>query len=129
LLDDLRVGLDIPTQTCVLTHVTNTLELIHAGAPVDLCFQSIAGTQAANRGFGISLDLLDEAHAATQSLARGTVGQNVMYFETGQGSCLSSIRIMVWINKRWSAGPIRSPDAIVPAGQFCRRVHRAGISL
>lgn len=90
LLDDLRVGLDIPTQTCVLTHVTNTLELIHAGAPVDLCFQSIAGTQEANRGFGISLALLDEAHAATQSLARGTIGQNVMYFETGQGSCLSS---------------------------------------
>ncbi|NOW48545.1 ethanolamine ammonia-lyase large subunit [Novosphingobium sp. SG751A] len=90
LLDDLRMGMDMPTQTCVLTHVTNTLALIGAGAPVDLCFQSIAGTQAANRGFGISLALLDEAHAATQALARGTVGQNVMYFETGQGSCLSS---------------------------------------
>lgn len=90
LLDDLRMGMDMPTQTCVLTHVTNTLALIGAGAPVDLCFQSIAGTQAANRGFGISLALLDEAHDATQALARGTVGQNVMYFETGQGSCLSS---------------------------------------
>lgn len=90
LLDDIRSALGIPTQTCVLAHVTTTLELIAAGAPVDLCFQSIAGTQAANRGFGIDLSLLDEAHSATQSLARGTVGQNCLYFETGQGSCLSS---------------------------------------
>jgi ethanolamine ammonia-lyase large subunit len=90
MLDDLRESLAIPTQTCVLTHVTNTLALIRQGAPVDLTFQSIAGTQAANSAFGISLDLLDEAYAATRALQRGTVGNNVMYFETGQGSCLSS---------------------------------------
>lgn len=90
LLNDIRATLEIPTQTCVLAHVTTTMELIAAGAPVDLCFQSIAGTQAANRGFGIDLNLLDEAHDATLSLARGTVGQDCMYFETGQGSCLSS---------------------------------------
>ncbi len=90
LLEDIRVKLGIPTQSCVLAHITTTLDLIRRGSPVDLVFQSIAGTQAANRGFGIDLALLDEAHAAAQSLARGTVGQNVMYFETGQGSALSS---------------------------------------
>ncbi|PIB96851.1 ethanolamine ammonia-lyase subunit EutB [Caulobacter sp. X] len=90
LLDELRQGLNIPTQSCVLTHVTNTIALIGQGAPVDLCFQSIAGTEAANRGFGVSLDLLAEAHHATLALGRGSVGTNVMYFETGQGSCLSS---------------------------------------
>src|SRR5471032_2598214 len=80
----------IPTQSCVLTHVTNTLEAMRRGAPVDLVFQSIAGTEAANRGFGIDLALLAEAQAATLSLGRGTVGDNVMYFETGQGSALSA---------------------------------------
>lgn len=90
LLDELRQTLGIPTQTCILTHVTNTLQAIGRGAPVDLVFQSIAGTQAANRGFGIDLALLDEAHAAALSLGRGTRGQNVMYFETGQGSALSA---------------------------------------
>ena len=90
LLDDIRLAYDIPTQTCVLSHVTTTLDLVRGGAPVDLCFQSIAGTEAANRGFGIDLALLAEAHAATRGLGRGTVGDNVMYFETGQGSCLSS---------------------------------------
>ena len=90
LLDEMRAGLAIPTQTCVLTHVTSTLELIRQGAPVDLCFQSIAGTQAANEGFGIDLALLAEAHEATQALGRGTIGRNCMYFETGQGSCLSA---------------------------------------
>ena len=90
LLEDIRVKLSIPTQSCVLAHVTTTLDLIRRGSPVDLVFQSIAGTQAANRGFGIDLALLDEAHAAAQSLGRGTVGQNAMYFETGQGSALSS---------------------------------------
>jgi ethanolamine ammonia-lyase large subunit len=80
----------IPTQSCVLTHVTNTLMAMEAGAPVDLVFQSIAGTQAANRSFGIDLKLLQEAHDAAMSLQRGTVGQNVMYFETGQGSALSA---------------------------------------
>ena len=90
LLEDIRTRLGIPTQSCVLAHVTTTLDLIRRGSPVDLVFQSIAGTEGANRAFGISLALLDEAHAAGQSLARGTVGQDVMYFETGQGSALSS---------------------------------------
>ena len=90
LLDDLRQHLAIPTQSCVLTHVTNTLQAIEVGAPVDLVFQSVAGTQAANRGFGIDLALLDEAHAAARGLNRGSVGHNVMYFETGQGSALSA---------------------------------------
>jgi ethanolamine ammonia-lyase large subunit len=80
----------IPTQSCVLTHVTTTMEAIERGAPVDLCFQSIAGTEAANASFGVSLSLLQEALEATRSLGRGTVGDNVMYFETGQGSALSA---------------------------------------
>jgi ethanolamine ammonia-lyase large subunit len=90
LLDEIRLAYAIPTQSCVLAHLTTTLDLVRRGAPVDLAFQSIAGTEAANRGFGIDLALLAEARAATQSLGRGTVGDNVMYFETGQGSCLSS---------------------------------------
>ena len=80
----------IPTQSCVLAHVTNQMAAIERGAPVDLVFQSIAGTEAANKSFGINLALLAEAHQAAQALRRGTVGQNVMYFETGQGSCLSA---------------------------------------
>jgi len=90
LLDEIREAYAIPTQSCVLTHLTNTLALIGRGAPVDLAFQSIAGTEAANKGFGIDLALLAEAEAATRALGRGTVGDNVMYFETGQGSALSS---------------------------------------
>ena len=90
MLDDLRLGLAIPTQSCVLAHVTNTLALIEQGAPVDLVFQSVAGTQGANRGFGIDLALLAQAEAAVASLGRGTVGNNAFYFETGQGSALSA---------------------------------------
>ncbi|RAK70774.1 ethanolamine ammonia-lyase subunit EutB [Hymenobacter edaphi] len=90
LLDEVRAQFQIPTQTCVLGHVTTTLELIRRGAPVDLTFQSIAGTEAANRSFGVSLRLLQEAHEATLGLGRGTLGDNVMYFETGQGSALSA---------------------------------------
>lgn len=90
LLDEIRQTLAIPMQSCVLAHVTTTLELIGRGAPVDLVFQSIAGTQAANKGFGVTLGLLDEAADAVQSLHRGTVGRNAMYFETGQGSALSA---------------------------------------
>ena len=90
MLDELRLKLEVPTQTCVLAHVTTTLDLIGRGAPVDLVFQSIAGTQAANKSFGIDLALLAEAQAAALSLARGSVGDNVMYFETGQGSALSA---------------------------------------
>ncbi|WP_076862419.1 ethanolamine ammonia-lyase subunit EutB [Bradyrhizobium mercantei] len=90
LLDDIITRLEIPTQGCVLTHVTTTLGLIGRGLPVDLVFQSIAGTEAANRSFGVDLSLLREAREAGLSLRRGTVGDNVMYFETGQGSALSA---------------------------------------
>ncbi len=90
MLDDVRCKLDIPTQACVLAHVTTTLDLIRRGSPVDLVFQSIAGTQAANRSFGIDLALLAEARDAALALERGSVGDNVMYFETGQGSALSA---------------------------------------
>jgi ethanolamine ammonia-lyase large subunit len=90
MLEEIRLALDIPTQVCVLAHVTTTLALIERGAPVDLVFQSIAGTQAANRSFGVDLALLTQAHEAALSLRRGSVGDNVMYFETGQGSALSA---------------------------------------
>jgi ethanolamine ammonia-lyase large subunit len=90
LLDDIITRLRIPTQACVLAHATTTLGLINQGFPVDLVFQSVAGTQSANRSFGIDLALLSEAHQAGMSLRRGTVGNNVMYFETGQGSALSA---------------------------------------
>jgi ethanolamine ammonia-lyase large subunit len=90
LLGDIIARLQIPTQSCVLTHVTTTLGLIEQGLPVDLVFQSVAGTEAANRSFGVDLALLQQAHQAGLSLQRGTVGSNVMYFETGQGSALSA---------------------------------------
>jgi len=90
LLDDIITRLQIPTQGCVLSHVTMTLAMIEQRVPVDLVFQSIAGPQAANRSFGIDLSLLREAHQAGLSLARGSIGNNVMYFETGQGSALSA---------------------------------------
>ncbi len=90
LIDDLRQTLDIPTQSCVLAHVTTTLRLIEQKAPVDLVFQSVAGTEQANKSFGITLALLREAQEAALSLRRGTIGDNVMYFETGQGSALSA---------------------------------------
>ncbi len=90
LLNDVIERYQIPTQSCVLAHVTTTLKAIAQGAPVDLVFQSIAGTQKANDSFGINLDLLQEAHLAALELGRGTVGNNCMYFETGQGSALSA---------------------------------------
>jgi ethanolamine ammonia-lyase large subunit len=90
MLEEIRLKLDIPTQSCVLAHVTTTLDLIGKAAPVDLVFQSIAGTEAANKAFGIDLALLAEARDAALSLNRGTIGDNVMYFETGQGSALSA---------------------------------------
>ena len=90
MLDTFRQDYDLPVQTCVLTHVTNAIEAMNQGAPTDLVFQSIAGTEAANRGFGIDLALLREAHAAAQGQNRGTVGRNTMYFETGQGAALSA---------------------------------------
>ncbi|WPB55730.1 ethanolamine ammonia-lyase subunit EutB [Xylophilus sp. GOD-11R] len=88
--DEVIQRFEIPTQSCVLTHVTNTIRLIETGAPVDLVFQSVAGTEKANRSFGVSTAILDEAWQAALSLKRGTLGDNVMYFETGQGSALSA---------------------------------------
>lgn len=90
LLDHIIQDYEIPTQSCVLTHISSAIQLVEKNVPIDLMFQSIAGTQAANAGFGISLDLLQEGYEAALSLKRGTIGQNVMYFETGQGSALSS---------------------------------------
>ncbi|ROQ30625.1 ethanolamine ammonia-lyase subunit EutB [Gallaecimonas pentaromativorans] len=90
LLDGVIQQYHIPTQSCVLTHVTTSLKVMEQGAPLDLVFQSIAGTQKANQSFGVTLDLLAEARSAALSLKRGTVGSNVMYFETGQGSALSA---------------------------------------
>jgi ethanolamine ammonia-lyase large subunit len=90
LADEVITRFSVPTQACVLTHVTHTIEAIENGAPVDLVFQSIAGTEKANSSFGVNLALLAEARAAAQSLKRGPLGDNVMYFETGQGSALSA---------------------------------------
>ena len=90
LVDEVINQYEIPTQSCILTHVTNQIELINRGAPVDLVFQSIAGTEKANKSFGIDIKLLKEAQSAAHSLKRGAVGNNVMYFETGQGSALSA---------------------------------------
>ncbi len=90
LVDEVINQYEIPTQSCILTHVTNQIQLIEKGAPVDLVFQSIAGTEKANKSFGINIALLKEAQSAALSLKRGTIGNNVMYFETGQGSALSA---------------------------------------
>jgi ethanolamine ammonia-lyase large subunit len=90
LMDRIITEYEIPTQSCVLTHVTTTMQCMERGEPVDLVFQSIAGTQAANKSFGIDLALLTEAHQMGLAMKRGTSGDNVMYFETGQGSCLSA---------------------------------------
>ena len=96
MLDDVITGYQIPTQSCVLTHVTNTLQAMERGAPVDLVFQSIGGTQATNASFGINLALLAQARQAALELNRGALfadgvrGSHVMYFETGQGSALSA---------------------------------------
>jgi ethanolamine ammonia-lyase large subunit len=90
MLDELRLRYAIPTQACVLAHVTTQLQALEKGAPIDLVFQSIAGTEITNRNFGISLAMLKEAQEAALALGRGTLGSNVMYFETGQGSALSA---------------------------------------
>jgi len=90
LLDRVRQRYEIPTQSCVLAHLTTQMEAMRRGAPVDLVFQSIAGTEAANRSFGVDLAMLDEARGQALALKRGTIGDNVMYFETGQGSALSA---------------------------------------
>ncbi|KAB8041127.1 ethanolamine ammonia-lyase subunit EutB [Silvanigrella paludirubra] len=90
LLNDIILKFQIPTQSCILTHVTNSIKLIEKNIPIDLVFQSIAGTQKANEHFGINLSILNESYQAALSLNRGSIGNNVMYFETGQGSALSS---------------------------------------
>ncbi len=90
LIENIRLKYAIPVQSCVLSHITNTIEAIRLGAPVDLVFQSIGGTEALNKSFGVNLKLLKEGHEAALKLKRGTVGKNVMYFETGQGSALSA---------------------------------------
>lgn len=90
MLDDVRMQYQIPTQMCILSHITNTIMAAEQGAPVDLVFQSIGGTEKTNASFGINLAVLKEGYEAAQSLSRGTIGKNVMYFETGQGSSLSS---------------------------------------
>lgn len=90
LVDEIRERYAVPTQSCVLTHITTTLDLIEQGLPVDLVFQSIGGTQGANAGFGVTLAMLAEAREATLALGRGTIGSQAMYFETGQGSALSA---------------------------------------
>lgn len=90
LIDHVIQEYQIPTQSCVLTHISSGIQLAEKNVPIDLMFQSIAGTQKANEGFGISLEMLQEGYEATLALNRGTLGNNVMYFETGQGSALSS---------------------------------------
>ena len=89
LIDYARDRYSIPTQSCVLAHITTQMEALRQGAPIDLVFQSIAGTELANKSFGVNLNMLGEAHQAARELKRGTIGDNVMYFETGQGSALS----------------------------------------
>jgi ethanolamine ammonia-lyase large subunit len=90
LIDNFRERYEIPTQSCILAHVTTQIDLMKKKAPIDLVFQSIAGTQKANESFGVTLKLLKEAEDMARSLKRGTLGDNVMYFETGQGSALSA---------------------------------------
>ena len=90
MVDEIRRRWEIPTQSCVLSHVTTTLRAIEQGAPVDLVFQSVAGSEAANKSFGINLAILEEARDAALALKRGALGDNVMYFETGQGAALSA---------------------------------------
>ena len=96
MIDTLRERFLIPVQSCVLAHITTQMDALKTGAPIDLLFQSIAGSEAANRSFGVSLALLAEAHDAGQQLKRGALcadgqtGDNIMYFETGQGSALSA---------------------------------------
>jgi ethanolamine ammonia-lyase large subunit len=90
LIERIRISLELPAQSCVLAHVTTQMEAMRRGAPVDLVFQSIAGTEAANASFGVNLALLEEAWQMAREMKRGTCGDNVMYFETGQGSALSA---------------------------------------
>jgi ethanolamine ammonia-lyase large subunit len=107
MLDAIIQRYEIPTQSCVLTHVTTSIEAINRGVPLDLVFQSIAGTEAANASFGINLNILQEGYDAGLSLNRGTLGNNLMYFETGQGSALSANAHAASINKPAKPAPMR----------------------
>lgn len=113
MLDDIIQRFAIPTQSCILTHVTNTLQLIERGAPVDLVFQSVAGTEAANSGFGINLALLQEAREAALSLNRGTLGNNVMYFETGREAPSPPMRITASISRPAKRAPMPLPAILI----------------
>jgi ethanolamine ammonia-lyase large subunit len=90
MIDQIRRRYEIPTQSCVLAHITTQMQALERGAPVDLIFQSIGGTEKTNASFGVNLALLDEAYQAGLALKRGSIGDNLMYFETGQGSSLSA---------------------------------------
>ena len=128
MLDALRLRFDMPAQSCVLTHVTNAMQAMERGAPVDLVFQSVAGTEAANKGFGITLAMLGEAREMALALGRGTVGDNVMYFETGQGSALSAnAHHGVDQQTLGGAGLRRRPRLFAAAGQQRGRLYRPGI--
>jgi ethanolamine ammonia-lyase large subunit len=128
MVDEVRARFDIPTQSCVLSHVTNQIRAIEQGAPADLVFQSIGGTEQTNRGFGIDLALLQQAHDAAQSLQRGTVGQNVMYFETGQRAVGRCPRRRGPADLRGARLRDRAPVSAA-AHQHGGRLHRAGVPL
>jgi ethanolamine ammonia-lyase large subunit len=129
LIDDFREQYAVPTQSCVLTHVTNTLRAIEKGAPVDLVFQSIGGTEAVNRSFGVSAALLDEANAAALALGRGSVGNNVMYFETGQGRRCRPTPTTAPTSSPWRPGPTAWRGVPALPGEHRGGLHRAGVPL
>ena len=129
MLDEMRLRLDAPIQSCVLAHVTTAIAAMERSAPVDLVFQSIGGSEAANRAFGITLGLLDEARDAAAALKRGTVGNNVMYFETGQGSELSSAGHEASTSRPWKRAAMGSPAATSRCWSIRCRIHRPRISL
>ena len=130
LLDRIRQRYEIPTQSCVLAHVTTQMEAMQRGAPVDLVFQSIAGTEAANRSFGVNLAMLGEAREQAVALKRGTVGDNVMYFETGQGSALSANAHHGVDQQTCEARAYAVARAFqAAAGQHGGRLHRPRISV
>lgn len=119
LIDEIRLRYEIPTQSCVLTHVSTTIDLMDQGAPVDLVFQSIAGTEGTLKSFGVTPSMLAKAKQAADELSPGTVGTNTMYFEIGQGSCFSTNAHMTQIwsaagpadargSRLWAGAPLRS---------------------
>lgn len=134
MLDAVITRYEVPTQACVLTHVTSTLRAIERGAPVDLVFQSIGGTQGTNASFGVSLSLLAEARDAALSLHRGATfaegpGQNVMYFETGQGSALSAGAHHGCDQQTLEARAYGVARHFAPPRELGGRLHRARIPL